>query len=379
MEKNKKRNKITIIFTIVGVLIIILGICFFAYKIVSLKENQEDNNIPEEVIKEDNKTYTLNLKHDNYGNICDTESCGEDYNETYIIKTETKDAKFLTIDKNRRFILLEDNGLKIYDLYKEEESAVNYQDYKDYDRFTIASDLDKVFALTFDNTKDNYTTYYDYLEQKVIKEKNEKSGTFLSKDYLETRDEEIISLIDIKTDKVIVSDDFKDGVGASYEVYNTNNNVYFHEYCESEFQCSTLYTKEGKKIIDLIEAQGDFTVYDGYLYVVTNNEIQKYDEKGTLVSSNKDYKNIMGINNKYILTNENNKLMLIDYIKNEKTEIMDWKEDYQSLSWDYYSNNVFKVKELKAGSYLEFSDKSFNKYCYYYNHENNNVEKIDCK
>ncbi len=373
-----KNKKVTIIFIIMLSIVLLFDFYFVSQMIKPIDEDNEKEDLPI-----DNRQYTIKLKHDSNGNICESISCNDEYQDNYIIKTETKDAKFLTIDNNKRFVLIEDNGLKIYDLYKETTNSVNYNKYKDFKNIYIYSDLEKVYALMFETKKDsdtenNYTVYYDYINQKVIKETETSNGYFINKDYLEKSDLETTSLIDIKSNKEILKDDFKDGVRVNYKVYDTNNNIYFHEYCASEYPCSKLYTKDGKEIIDLIPG-GQFTVYDGYLYVIYKDEIKKYDSKGTLINSNKDYKNILGINNKYILINENNKLILIDYLTKEKTEIMDWKEEYQNLDWEYYSKNIFKVKEIKSGSYLTFYDKSFNQFCYYYSHENNEVEKLNCK
>ena len=364
-----KSQKIIIIVSVIVVLLTIIGVFYFT----SPSKNK---------VKEKARNYTLELKHDSYGNICNQENCSEDYKEKYVLNTITKDAKYLNIDNNKRFILLEDDGLKIYDLYKESYSKVNFDDYKKYTDFYLYSDLDKVYGIEFAifkdfNSEENSYMVYDLEKEKTIYEGKDQL-LMRSPNYGEKLDDERAYLIDVNTNKTILSDGFEDGVRASYDVYEDKGNTYIHEYCASDAPCSTLYTKDGKEIIDLIEKKSKFTIYNGNLYVASTNEIFKYDANGKLLETIKDYKNIIGINNKYILVVDNNKVNMIDFINKDKHELSSWNKETYLGSWEYYPKNTFNVKEIQAGSYFEIYDNG-NSECYYYNHLNNKAETSTCR
>ena len=165
MEKNKKRNKITIIFTIVGVLVIILGICFFAYKIVNLKENQEDNNTPEEVEKDKDYIIETTLKFDDSGYSLNCSNAIEGC-VTYKIKTKTTNAEVLSSAGYKDkyvFILYDDNGLKLYDAKEKKTQELNLKidDAAKYNyELRLNQNKDDVIGIIYRNQNSNIEKYY---------------------------------------------------------------------------------------------------------------------------------------------------------------------------------------------------------------------------
>ena len=106
-EMENKNKKIIIIVSIIVLLLLISGASYFIYQMINKGDEKESN------LENDKDNYVLEIQLNQSGNSCtDTVGC-----ITYKIKTESKDAKFLTTTgyKSKKvFILYDDNGLKLY-------------------------------------------------------------------------------------------------------------------------------------------------------------------------------------------------------------------------------------------------------------------------
>ncbi len=375
MEKNKKRNKITIIFTIVEVLIIILGICFFAYKIVSLKENQKDNNIPEEVEKD--KKLVLKLKETGF-NCTTSENCKE-----FEIETETTNAKYITTDDMiNRFVLYNDNNLKIYDLYTKEIYNLGMKQQGDQYSYSILinSDLTKPTGLV--SKEKDITKFYDIeTKNEMIIESNPSNfsvyklydGKYLVKTGITTQEEDYKIIINTKTEEALVNR--KEFLGdkicgeVSGEVIKSNDNYYFYLACTSASApyYEKIYSEDGKLIIDMNSEYPEKTSYnlyssfDGYLYVGNKNSILKFDNKGNLLETNNSYNNIIALVSNYVFFVDSENMLEISNLNTKETKkLLDYSE-YSGIGYSrfgYKGHNYYQTKkyinfqEIEPGIYF---------------------------
>lgn len=112
-EKEKKVNKPLIIFLVVFLLIILGGSIFFIYQMVFV--GSDDN--------------FLNVYKMNDGTICLVSEASDSCSElAFQIETENSDAKLVAVDSNNLFVLLDDNGLKLYNIEAKEITAVSLED-----------------------------------------------------------------------------------------------------------------------------------------------------------------------------------------------------------------------------------------------------------
>ena len=162
-ELTKKNNKKVITIVIVIVLLLaLIGGSYFIYQ----KINKDNHNGNQDI----ESKYTLELKHDSYGNICNQENCSEDYNEKYVLKTVTEDAKYLNIDSLlKRFILYKDNDLKIYDIYTKEITTIELEENPSNEyQILVNSELTKPTGIIVTNKDTNNSDLYNLITNKTI-------------------------------------------------------------------------------------------------------------------------------------------------------------------------------------------------------------------
>ena len=118
-EKEKKVNKPLIIFLIAFLLIILGGSIFFIYQMVFVGSDDNFLNV---------------YKNSDTGGLCLVSEIDEYCDElAFQIETENSDAKLVAVDSNNLFVLLDDNGLKLYNIEAKEITAVSLEDtYSDY-------------------------------------------------------------------------------------------------------------------------------------------------------------------------------------------------------------------------------------------------------
>ena len=155
-EKEKKANKPLIIFLVVFLLIILGGSIFFIYQMVFV--GSDDN--------------FLNVYKMNDGTICLVSEASDSCSElAFQIETENSDAKLVAVDSNNLFVLLDDNGLKLYNIEAKEITAVSLEDtYSDYAIY-LNNDQDKVIGIVYTTSTGKVGYYNVSLNQKLYDDK----------------------------------------------------------------------------------------------------------------------------------------------------------------------------------------------------------------
>ena len=330
-EKEKKVNKPLIIFLIVFLLIILGGSIFFIYQMVFVGSN--DN--------------FLNVYKMNDGTICLVSKASDSCSElAFQIETENSDAKLVAVDSNNLFVLLDDNGLKLYNIENQEITAVSLEDtYSDYAIY-LNNDQDKVIGIVYTNSTGKVGYYNVSLNQKLYDDKynnisqiddNYLNASFDTKNYLLNANEEIEELVYEQIDE--------NDQGVYYQALSYEDKYYFFEYANESRNVNKIYANDKEVVSETSLPNYFVSFYEGNLYIVDSNTVKKYDIDANLLSTSDTYNDIKElINNNLIYVNDN-KLSLVNIDSNENINILDWRDTY---SYDANISRYYTKAELDS-------------------------------
>ena len=330
-EKEKKVNKPLIIFLIVFLLIILGGSIFFIYQMVFVGSN--DN--------------FLNVYKMNDGTICLVSKASDSCSElAFQIETENSDAKLVAVDSNNLFVLLDDNGLKLYNIEAKEITAVSLEDtYSDYAIY-LNNDQDKVIGIVYTNSTGKVGYYNVSLNQKLYDDKynnisqiddNYLNASFDTKNYLLNANEEIEELVYEQIDE--------NDQGVYYQALSYEDKYYFFEYANESRNVNKIYANDKEVVSETSLPNYFVSFYEGNLYIVDSNTVKKYDIDANLLSTSDTYNDIKElINNNLIYVNDN-KLSLVNIDSNENINILDWRDTY---SYDANISRYYTKAELDS-------------------------------
>ena len=330
-EKEKKVNKPLIIFLIVFLLIILGGSIFFIYQMVFA--GSDDN--------------FLNVYKMNDGTICLVSEASDSCSElAFQIETENSDAKLVAVDSNNLFVLLDDNGLKLYNIENQEITAVSLEDtYSDYAIY-LNNDQDKVIGIVYTNSTGKVGYYNVSLNQKLYDDKynnisqiddNYLNASFDTKNYLLNANEEIEELVYEQIDE--------NDQGVYYQALSYEDKYYFFEYANESRNVNKIYANDKEVVSETSLPNYFVSFYEGNLYIVDSNTVKKYDIDANLLSTSDTYNDIKElINNNLIYVNDN-KLSLVNIDSNENINILDWRDTY---SYDANISRYYTKAELDS-------------------------------
>ena len=330
-EKEKKVNKPLIIFLIVFLLIILGGSIFFIYQMVFA--GSDDN--------------FLNVYKMNDGTICLVSEASDSCSElAFQIETENSDAKLVAVDSNNLFILLDDNGLKLYNIEAKEITAVSLEDtYSDYAIY-LNNDQDRVIGIVYTNSTGKVGYYNVSLNQKLYDDKynnisqiddNYLNASFDTKNYLLNANEEIEELVYEQIDE--------NDQGVYYQALSYEDKYYFFEYANESRNVNKIYANDKEVVSETSLPNYFVSFYEGNLYIVDSNTVKKYDIDANLLSTSDTYNDIKElINNNLIYVNDN-KLSLVNIDSNENINILDWRDTY---SYDANISRYYTKAELDS-------------------------------
>ena len=330
-EKEKKVNKPLIIFLVVFLLIILGGSIFFIYQMVFVGSN--DN--------------FLNVYKMNDGTICLVSEASDSCSElAFQIETENSDAKLVAVDSNNLFVLLDDNGLKLYNIEAKEITAVSLEDtYSDYAIY-LNNDQDKVIGIVYTNSTGKVGYYNVSLNQKLYDDKynnisqiddNYLNASFDTKNYLLNANEEIEELVYEQIDE--------NDQGVYYQALSYEDKYYFFEYANESRNVNKIYANDKEVVTETSLPNYFVSFYEGNLYIVDSNTVKKYDIDANLLSTSDTYNDIKElINNNLIYVNDN-KLSLVNIDSNENINILDWRDTY---SYDANISRYYTKAELDS-------------------------------
>ena len=330
MENKKNNNYAIIIFLII---IIILLVAFIIYK--ELNSNQTNK----EKIDNKNNQYTMNIYKDKYNNLCSkmSDSCNT---VAYTLKTETENAEVVGIEygDSIKYILYKDNSLKLYNVEtgKIVETSLN----SDYISFNNIFEVDDKYLSV--SHSDNENIY--------------------------------VFLLNVENGNI----ELEDKVVAYGGKYCKKLNFYILNSSFDTLSIEKAYNNDKKLIFenksDEIIGEEKYSVYNDTLYIYYNNNIEKYDINGNLVSSLK-YDNFKQIINDKVIYIKNNKLVVESLNDSSLNEIVNWNDNfnYDTYLSRYYSRDdldELEEPDKKEGLYLviyyqnKIDDNYGMEYCY---------------
>lgn len=394
IKQTKKSNNV---FTIILIAILIIGLIVGGFLLVKNLISKEDNKKNEENNQEVKKeTYDKEkYKNINYlymdedGYYCGNKSniCTEKGIE---IPSETEEIDILDyrpIDNNKksRFILYKDNGFKLYDVEEQTIEELDLITSSTYYNLHLSQDSTKVLGVESDNGA--FGAYYNLNLKKYLYVNEYQTITALSDNYLSAR--KIIDEDDDSNDETFllrVSEEKVEmktkGTCKFLGVKEYKDKRYYLEYegCIGQ-SIATIYSVSKATIAESKE----FTDYsfddNGYLYILNNNKVEKYNADGKLLSTSKSYENVMQLIKEFVIYKEDNKVYITD--GKTTTKITDWEDNlyfHSALSGYYDDDELAGEADKEAGIYLVFEYGEFEEgpgVEYYYNTETKKVKKYD--
>lgn len=371
MEENKKNKTKKIALISIIVLILILGfIGYFIYYMTYTDNNGEDN------IDDDDLKYTLNV-YKNENNLLCKEQSSNCKDIAFSIPTKVNNAKIIDFDQDYLFVLYEDNNeLKIFNKKLEESLGVSLEhNYKEYTIYTN-NDKSNVIGIVY-KTSDDKVGYFNVATGNKLYEGKYKSLILNSDSTLNACKNGTLYLLNKDSEQEELS--YKVSKDADCEIYAFLSEIYsdksFYRVVD-EFETKIIYSNSKKIIYDKQIKKEEVSFNDGYLYLVENKKIKKYDIDGKLISTSKEYNNIKGLLLNYVIYVQDNYLMLLN-IDNEEYKVIDkWNNDYRYETGNsrYYTREMLdrmgetvKPEGLYIVIYYKEQDKNGNygiEYCY---------------
>lgn len=374
-ENNKNKTKKIIIgcLFILGIILILIG--FFVYKMTYVEPNGEDliDDSTEDLL------YKLDVYKSDYGNLCleKGDSCQE---IAFTIPTKVSNAKLITYDKDYLFVLYEDNNkLKIYNVITNTSQGIllenNYKNYKLY-----TNNNKEYLAGIVYTTNDDKEGYYNVASGNKLYEGKYSNLSLIDDNYLSANLDEGVYLLSSKTENVDFSykESPKENERYTFSSYQYNEKYFFILNLCYQDSCSIkkIYSNNKETIIDKNIEEGKYSFNNDNLYVVSSNQVKKYDTNNKLISTSNTYDNIKVLINNYVLYVSNNKLIISNIDTEEIKELGVWNDSYtiDLLLSGYYTREMLdKMDELAKleGFYIVINYKEKDKngnsgieYCY---------------
>ena len=205
----KKKSKFGIVILIIFLIILLFGGGYFIYKQIYIEDssnnernnnNNNNSNNSSDVIDTSNYKYIMKVYKTDTNDFC------FEYDENYCkdlvftIKMETDNYKVLS--KNKKYILYDDNGLKLYNSNNNKIIKVNLEN--TYDTYSISYYDNEATGIVYRNNNEN-AGYYDLITKTKKFENKYQDLYILDENYLSGVDfgEENLTayLLNIKTEK----------------------------------------------------------------------------------------------------------------------------------------------------------------------------------
>lgn len=379
MKKEKKNNVVLIILLLLLVVCIALPLVYF----LVIKDNDKELSKKEEVkLLWETPNYTNKL--DVYGNeygICleASDTCNK---LVFSIPTETENAKILLSEEDfsSKFVIYDDNGLKIYrisdkkvyttklkndyDVYKvvpteDEKSVVGIIQMKSQCHSNILEVFYKnVSFYNFETDKDmyndaGYNSLY-LIDSKYI------GGITLTDIYDEDNYKSSDFVLSIDKEEVIYSEANAAANANFFSALKTNfGKVYVQEKHDavSDGDIVEVYSSQFKKL----NTDERFYIGSNGIYTMNVNNINYYNADGKLLNSYPSSGNVIALYDGIYITVCNNKLYFKDVSGKTSEEILTWKDNYSldDLFSGYYDKERLQEENLEhkeEGWYFAFQE-----------------------
>ena len=388
----KKKSKFGIVILIIFLIILLFGGGYFIYKQIYIEDssnnesnnnNNNNSNNSSDVIDTSNYKYIMKVYKTDTNDFC------FEYDENYCkdlvftIKMETDNYKVLS--KNKKYILYDDNGLKLYNSNNNKIIKVNLEN--TYDTYSISYYDNEATGIVYRNNNEN-AGYYDLITKTKKFENKYQDLYILDENYLSGVDfgEENLTayLLNIKTEKeeLVYTNN---SVLSVYFSINKYNDKYFYnvDICRGDCTLQIIYDNNKKEIYRAPKAYdtnyySDFgySFHEDKLYLSENKIVKKYDIEGNLISTSRQYEDFKQLITNNIIYVKNNNLVVENLDTKDIKEIVKWDNTYiyDEYTSGYYSRNALddmNESDKEEGIYLViyYQDKDKNgnygmEYCY---------------
>ena len=310
----------------------------------------DDNGLKLYNPNRENKIQKLNLKNDYDGSyeLKVNDKTNEVIGIVYRNKNNYSIEKYYSLNK-QQFIsdniieldmeygfLYDNNGLYSYNMYKDESEKINLE--TTYDTYIMSYANDTLFGIYYSNDKEN--GYYNKLTDKKMYKNMYVEIDAINENYLRAYKTKHLGecngwssydyLLSAQEEKVIFDEKVKNEVCNSY--YATGDKDKEFLLVSKGFQAYPtydIYTKE-KKLITKDIANYNVLFDNGNMYVIENNTLNKYDNTGKLLNSNKDYNNLLGFLDEDLVYLKDNYISLKNILDNEQEiKVIEWDDNYK--------------------------------------------------
>ena len=287
------------------------------------------------------------------------------------IKTETYKPELLDISKNNKYALIKDNSLKIINLETDETTKIKLSpNYEIYTLETITNE-DIIEGISFYKEKEfkdvNKSGYFNYTEEKILYEDKYSVINILGKNILlaskkESNGEKLYLLND-KEEKIIKEYTYKEDTIKIFSGKETILGLL------NENETYNLYKING----DVFAENLDFISSDNnVIYGIKEKSVYEYSFEGEQIGFKplkEEYLNIEFVSNRYLVYQNNNKLMLLDLNSHSPRELIEWKNTYSFANkiMGYSNNGLSTDTKNIEGIYIYVLDndtKKLTEICY---------------
>ena len=324
-----------------------------------------DNNLEEpvqpsndELIEQEEQTeyeYKLYMIKDNDDYfVC--EKVKPDCTYTATIKTENNNIEIIKNDEKNYVLYNDNNILKVYSV-KEDKIYVSDITRSEYRAGFVEVDekTGKLLGVSFFPNGTSYMEFYSFLNNKRIYENTYSRITIVNDKYLSGSIEKdgilsSIELVDINDGKVIKreindSSSEDDYDGADFIQYNENGNDFYIliVYEGDHYEYKKIYNNNLDEIISFgndNKLPWYVSFDNNQVYVVNDNMVYVYDNKGKLINNSIKYESIYEVAEKYIIAYDGHNL-IITTLNRDDTIIRSWRyyDEHYEMS-PYYETNI---------------------------------------
>lgn len=392
IEEKPEKKKINPLL-IVLLIIVFVGLLIGAFILGTKFANKEDG-----VSKE--QQYTLDIYEFTYG-LCEKEST--ECKKIDSVPVKTKEAKILTSYEESKddtyyqvkHILYNDETLKLYNLETKKITETNLK--AEYDEYELQMSYDSKEVLGIVLYKDSsdsndYNAYYDIKNQKKLLESQYDQIYTMRGEYIQVVqdqkdiidrgefdwDNSVSYVINTKTQQKIITEPTAQ---VSFEVETNKDKVYIYRvYHGLGEPVSAVYNIEGKTLIESINPEKWYHTSDGNVAYVNGNKVERIDYHGKILSTSKEYQNILHTDEGIILYHDNKNVYITDD-KEYNEKILEWKKEYyyHSMLSGYWDEYVTEEETKPAGYYFIFEyDKNDDSGVeIYFNQETKEIKKYE--
>lgn len=375
MKKEKKNNVVLIILLLLLVVCIALPLVYF----LVIKDNDKEPSKKEEVKllwETPNYTNKLDVYGAEYG-ICPeaNDTCNK---LVFSIPTETENAKILLSEEDfsSKFVIYDDNGLKIYRISDKKVYTTKLKN--DYDVYKVVPTEDEKSVVGIIQMKSKYldnifesffknVSFYNFETDKdMYNDAGYNSLYLIDSKYIGG-----ITLTDIYDEDNYKSSDFVLSIDKEEVIYSEANAGFFSAlktnfgkvYLQKEYNAVSdgdiveVYSSQFKKL----NTDERFYIGSNGIYTMNVNNINYYNADGKLLNSYPSSGNVIALYDGIYITVYNNKLYFKDVSGTTSEEILTWKDNYSldALFSGYYDKERLqeeKSEHKEEGWYFAFQE-----------------------